>query len=131
MPTVVTVADETATGDTLNEFPLSFLDERVTVRELIRGRVYQEVTEHNARQSDYFRGLVQPRDAERTPGGYRLKQGRRIDWEEQYKRALKGFQANGFLILVDDRQLTDLDQEIALRHDARVSFLKLVPLVGG
>jgi hypothetical protein len=129
--TLITVADETATGTTLNEFPLEFLNERVSVRELIRARIYQEVAEYNARQSEYFRGLVQPEGAERTQGGFRLRQQRKIDWEEQYKRALRGFRANGFLILVDDRQLDDLDEEIELRYDARVSFLKLVPLVGG
>ncbi|HEY7029834.1 MAG TPA: hypothetical protein VH482_00840 [Thermomicrobiales bacterium] len=131
MATLITVADETATGTTLNEFPLEFLNERVSVRELIRARIYQEVAEYNARQSEYFRGLVQPEGAERTQGGFRLRQQRKIDWEEQYKRALRGFRANGFLILVDDRQLDDLDEEIELRYDARVSFLKLVPLVGG
>lgn len=131
MATLITVADETATGTTLNEFSLESLNERVTVRELIRARVYQEVADYNAHQSEHFRGLVQPEDAERTAGGYRLRKRRKIDWEEQYKRALKGFRANGFLVLVDDRQLTDHDEEIALRYDAKVSFLKLVPLVGG
>jgi hypothetical protein len=129
--TTITIADETATGTTLNEFSLEFLNERVTVRELIRARVYQEVSEYNARRSEYFRGLVQPEGAERTAGGFRLRQQRKIDWEEQYKRALKGFRANGFLILVDDRQVDDLDEEIELRYDAKVSFLRLVPLVGG
>jgi hypothetical protein len=129
--TTVTIADETTTGSTLHEFSLDFLNERVTVRELIRARVYQEVNEYNARRSDYVRGLVQPEDAEHTAGGYRLRKERKIDWEEQYNRALKGFQANGFLILVDDRQLDDLDEEIELRYDAKVTFLKLVPLVGG
>lgn len=131
MATVVTIADETATGGTLNEFSLEFLNERVTVRELIRARVYQEVTEYNARQSDFFRGLVQPEGSERTAGGFRLRKQRKIDWEEQYKKALKGFQGNGFLILVDERQVDDLDEEIELRYDAKVSFLRLVPLVGG
>ena len=127
----VTIADETATGSTLHEFSLAFLNERVTVRELIRARVYHEVSEYNARQSDYFRGLVQPEGSERTSGGFRMRKQRKIDWEEQYKKALKGFQGNGFLILVDDRQLEDLDEEIELRYDAKVSFLRLVPLVGG
>ena len=60
-----------------------------------------------------------------------MRKQRKIDWEEQYKRALKGFQANGFILLVDDRQLDDLDEEIELRYDTKVSFLRLVPLVGG
>jgi hypothetical protein len=131
MPTAVTIRDETSLGETTNELTLEFLDERVTVRELIRSRVYQEVTEFNARQAGLFKGLVQPRDAERTLGGFRLKKPRRLDWQEQYGKALEAFDRNGFLILLDDRQLDDLDEVVELRHDATVSFLRLVPLIGG
>ncbi len=131
MATAVTVRDETSLGETTGELTLEFLTERVTARELIRSRVYQEVTEYNARQAGLFRGLVQPRDAERTREGFRLRTPRRIDWAEQYESAVASFARNGFLILVDDRQVTDLDAEIELRHDTDVSFLRLVPLVGG
>ena len=131
MPTAVTIRDEPAQGETTNELTLEFLDERVTVRELIRSRVYQEVTEFNARQAGLFKGLVQPKDAERTPGGFRLTKPRRLDWEEQYRKAVEAFGRNGFLILLDNHQLDDLDEVIELRHDATVSFLRLVPLVGG
>lgn len=127
----VVVRDETTSGDRTNELTLHFLDERVTARELIRGRVYQEVTEYNARTSGHFRGLVQPTEAERVLNGYRLRRGRRIDWEAQYEQALKAFAGNGLILLVDDRQVTDLDEVVHLRHDAAVSFLRLVPLVGG
>ncbi len=131
MATVVTVRDETILEETTGELTLEFLTERVTVREVIRSRVYQEVTEYNARQAGLFRGLVQPRDAERTREGFRLRTPHRIDWREQYESALTSFAKNGFLILVDDRQVTDLDAEIELRHDTEVSFVRLVPLVGG
>lgn len=131
MATAIRVVDETTTGDTTNELTLEFLDERITVRELIRARVYQEVTEHNARKPLVFRGLVQPKEVERVLNGYRLRDGRAIDWEEQYATALEAFQRNGFLILVEDRQIDNLDDEILLRQDSAVSFLKLVPLVGG
>ena len=131
MATAVTVVDETTRGARTNELTLEFLDERVTVRELIRSRVYQEVTEYNAKQPGYFRGLVQPTDAEQTLNGYRLRRARRLDWEAQYERALKAFESNGILLLVDDRQVTDLDEVVDLRHDSTVTFLKLVPLVGG
>ena len=123
--TTITIADETTSGARTNELTLDFLTERVTAREVIRARVYQEVTEHNAVGSGVFRGLVLPRAA---PHG---SPRRRIDWHQQYERALAGFAANGFLLLVDDRQVADLDEEIVLRHDTTVTFLKLVPLVGG
>ena len=139
MATAVKVVDETTRGDRTNELTLEFLDERVTVRELIRSRVYQEVTEYNARAASniakggqgFFRGLVQPTDAEQTLNGYTLRVPRRISWESQLDRAIKAFAANGFLLLVDDRQVTDLDEVVHLRHDSTVTFLKLVQLVGG
>jgi hypothetical protein len=127
----VTIVDEVLPGDKSEALTLEFLDERVTVREVIRSRVYQEVTEYNARLPEHFRGLVQPTDAERVLNGYRLRQRRKIDWQEQYRRAVEAFQRNGFLVLVDDMQVNDLDQGVDLRHDSTVTFLKLVPLVGG
>jgi hypothetical protein len=131
MATTVIVRDETTSGERTGELTLEFLTERVTAREIIRSRVYQEVTEYNARQPEHFRGLVQPSDAERVLNGYRLKERRRIDWQAQYERALAAFARNGFLLLAGDRQLLDLDEEVVLRHDTEVTFLKLVPLVGG
>jgi hypothetical protein len=127
----ITVYDETTSGGRTNELTLEFLDERVSVRELIRSRVYQEVTEYNARMPEYYRGLVQPTDAERVLNGYRVRERRKLDWEAQYQKAIQAFRGNGFMILVDDRQVVELDAQVELRHDSAVTFLKLVPLVGG
>lgn len=131
MVTTVRVYDETTSGGCTGEFALEFLTEVVTVRELIRVRVYQEVTEYNAKQPARFFGLVQPGVTEDRLNGKRDHQPRRIDWEAQYQKAIEAFGRNGFLLLVDDQQLTDLDDEVVLRHDTRVTFLRLVPLVGG
>jgi hypothetical protein len=131
MTTTLTVRDESTGGDTLHEFALEVLTERITVRELIRSRVYQEVQDHNLRQPEVFRGLVEPSDAERTLNGFRLKQPRQIDWKEQYATALKAFETGRFLILVGNRQLEGLEEEIVIQPGTYVSFLRLTPLVGG
>jgi hypothetical protein len=131
MATTITVRDETPGRGTTNELTLDFLTERVTVRELIRGRVYQEVQDYNRTAPGYFRGLVQPAEAEKVLNGYKIRQGRQLDWKEQYQKALEAFEANGVLILVDDRQVERLDEEVELRAGTRVTFLRLVPLVGG
>jgi hypothetical protein len=131
MAATLTVYDETLSGERTHSLTLAFLTERTTVRELIRRRVYEEVQEYNLQEPDYFRGLVQPTDAERVLNGYRLRQRRKIDWEEQYQRAVEAFERNGFLILVDDRQAEHLDEEIEIRLNTQVSFVRLVPLVGG
>jgi hypothetical protein len=101
------------------------------VRELIRSRVYQEVAAYNSQQTEYFRGLVQPSEAEQTINGYKLRKGRQIDGEAQFAKALQAFQRNGFLLLVDDRQFDDLDEIIELQPETEISFLKLIHLVGG
>jgi hypothetical protein len=93
--------------------------------------VYEEVRAYNLRQPEYFRGLVQPTDAERTLNGFKVPQRCRLDPEKQFERAIELFYRNGFLILVDDRQVIELEEEIQLHPDTTVTFLKLIPLVGG
>ncbi len=68
MSVTLTVRDEMtfAFGGEEREFTLDFPAEKVTVRDLLRARVYGEVEEFNARRSGLFRGLVQPTDTERV-----------------------------------------------------------------
>jgi hypothetical protein len=134
MPITITIQDRTTSGEQTSELTLEFLTERVTVRELIRSRVYQEVTEFNAKKASEtaqpYNGPVEPTAAERALNG-EGKPAKRRDWQDEYEKALTAFERNGFLLLAGKRQLIDLDEEIELRHDTEVVFLKLVPLVGG
>ena len=133
MSATLTIRDETTSsfGAGNEEFTLDVPTERITVLDLIRARVYGEVRDYNLRQPEYFRGLVQPTDAERTLNGFKVRQGRRLDPEKQFKKAVASFYRNGFLVLVNDRQVDELEEEIEIRPDTTVTFLKLVPLVGG
>lgn len=134
MPYDVTVIDEsTARPESVVARTLSFLEEQITVRELIRRRVYEECLEFNAQQGQVFQGLVTPEGAERSLNGDRVAPGRMLDWQEQYRRALDAFEHQGFVLLFDDRQVDDLDERIELGPDrsSEATFLKLVPLVGG
>ncbi|WP_329553260.1 hypothetical protein [Streptomyces sp. NBC_00696] len=128
---IVTFVDETTSGSRSDGWALEIAEERVDAGELIRRRVFQEVAEYNARTPAVFQGLVQPQDTERVLNGYALRTPRRIDPEAQTELALKAFAGNGFLLLVGDRQLTELDDEIELGPGVEVTFLKLVALVGG
>ena len=130
MPTI-TIRDETLTGQSIGEHPLDLLTERVTVRELIRSRVYQEVQDYNRRQPETFRGLVRPTDAEETLNGFRVRNHRQLDWKEQFEKACDAFERNGFFVLVNDRQPDSLDEELTIDPTKTVTFVKLVPLVGG
>lgn len=131
MPVTLTIHDETSSGQKTHSFTLECLTERMTVRELIRARIYQEVQDYNTREPEYFRGLVEPTQAERTLNGYRLRERRQLDWQEQFQRAVEAFERNGFFVLVGHRQAERLDEEFEVKVDTEVSFVKLVPLVGG
>ncbi|MGD1219638.1 MULTISPECIES: hypothetical protein [Streptomyces] len=128
---MVTFVDETTSGGRSAGWGVEIAEERLALRELIRRRVFQEVAEYNARATGVFQGLVQPEDTERVLNGYALRTPRRIDPQAQTDLALAAFAGNGFLVLVGDRQLTDLDEEIDLVLGTEVTFLKLVALVGG
>jgi hypothetical protein len=133
MPTLV-VCDETTSGARGEKISLEFATERITVRELIRERVYQEVQDYmlkRATNGGVFKGLVQPSDAEQTAQGYRLKAGREVDWKEQFARACAAYEANRVLIIVGDHQTSGLEEEVVLGRGVEATFLKLVPLVGG
>jgi hypothetical protein len=95
--------------------------------------VYQEVQDFNLRlaQAPVFRGLVRPTDAEETLNGYKLRPRQQIDWQEQFDRAVDAFVSNRVLVLVNERQADSLDERVIIAPDVEVSFLKLVPLVGG
>lgn len=136
MPITLTIRDETAAGKVYHELPLELPTERITVRDLIRGRVYQEVQDFNRlRGEQNFHGLVQPSGAESVRNGpghkYRLQQHRELDWNQQFESALEAYMRNGFLILVDHAQTESLDQEFIVSSQSQVSFVKLTLLVGG
>lgn len=125
----VRVSDETTSGDVLHELALQLSSERLTVAELIRTRVEAEVRAHHASSSPKpYRGLVQP---ERHEQRLNTTHPKRIDPEKQVEVALDAFSRGRVLLLVDDRQVTELADEVVLAPGSAVTFLKLTPLVGG
>lgn len=82
---------------------MEVFQECVRLDELIRRRVFLEVAESGAD----------------------------VDPEARTRDTLDAFRRNGFVVLVDDRQVTALDEQVHLHAGSRITFLKLVPLVGG
>ncbi|MFE9694306.1 hypothetical protein [Micromonospora sp. NPDC005806] len=128
---MISIVDETTVGREPDAWHLEIFEERLPLREVIRRRVFQEVAEHNARRSGEFRGLVQPTETERGLNGARRYEHRQVDPHRQYDRAVQAFGRNGFIVLVDERQVEDLDAQVELRTGTEVTFLRLVPLAGG
>jgi hypothetical protein len=127
----LTIRDERAPGRPTASFALEDVPSRLTVRDLIRTRVRDEVARYNAAPTREFRLLVQPVGAEMSPNGFRFKKPRKLDWEQQADAAIEAFGRNGFILLVGDRQVVELDEELELDADTEIRFLRLTPLVGG
>ena len=123
------VFDETTSGQRHSAGVFQFEIATLTLRELIRLRVQQEVARFNAMEREEFHGLIQSEEPERILNGVRIRP--LPNWEKQFAKAITAFKGNGFLVLIDDRQITDLDETIHLTAQSRITFLKLVPLVGG
>lgn len=124
----LTITDETASGKLLQEIALRFSQEYITVRELITARIKNEVERYNNDVSTYKKGLVQPSDLEERLNN---KKRPKVDIEKQTYVALDAFNKNAFFILIDDEQVESLDQKFLVDETAKISFIKLTPLVGG
>jgi hypothetical protein len=126
----VMVTDANTTGGETARLLLQGVPLPVTLRDLIRFRVREEVARYNANPAPRFNGLALPSDAEAARNGNVLRK-RRLDWEAQAEAAIQAFERNGFFVFVGGRQVDDLDEELALADDHVVSFVRLVPLAGG
>lgn len=126
------IFDETSSGEIYNETVLRLASSRVRARDVIEERVRQEVQKfNNVKSEELFSGLVQPRNTEKEANGYRFKKAKIIDADEQVQIALSAFSENKYFFLVDDLQVESLEDEFGITDETKISFLKLIPVVGG
>jgi hypothetical protein len=129
MPLALSVHDETTSGESRSAGIFQFDNTKLSLREIIRLRVQQEVARFNEADYEMFQGLVQPEESERVLNGVRTRPI--LDAQKQFTKAIAAFKGNGFLVLLDDRQIMDLDETLHLTAQSKITFLRLVPLVGG
>lgn len=127
----IQIRDEELTGQSLDSFSLEVLTDRMTVRELIRSRVYQQVRDRKLQQARVFRGLLPEQQSQATQKGTTAKSEPEADWKLYYEKAIEAFEANRILVLVGERQTESLDDEFDVDTQTSVTFMRLVPLVGG
>jgi hypothetical protein len=127
---------------------LKVVSEKISIRDLIRQRVEAEAKSLNDQLSgevsveglgqQQAKSLVVPGFVETVLNGHRrygriraTKASEKIDIKQQIEVAFLAFEKNQFLMLFDDRQVTDLDQEVAVTETSVATFIRLTPLVGG
>lgn len=115
------IRDEDCAGKLLNQFEIQLSSTVLTLRDVISERVFQEVEIYRAGTTALPYTLV----SRETQAIYT------IDYEQELSYALRGFAKNSYLVLIDDRQVENLDETMSLQNAATVTFIRLVPIVGG
>ena len=101
----------------------------MTVRELIRQKVNQEVAECESHQRPGLSGeYLSPEALVRADGPEALSPGP-VDKERE--RALRAYIARDYMIVISDQRILDPEAVLTLRPDTQVEFIKILPLVGG
>jgi len=131
---------------TLVPVVLELLEERITVAELIRRTVEEQVRELVVRRKLDAQQARRALDrqyltdeeimAQAEQGAVRYPSRRaahvpEIDPETEVQKALRAFEAGSYLILIDGRQVERLDEELTFAPGVKVMFLRLMPLAGG
>ena len=130
MSAVLRVTDESARGEKIHSLMLNLPQSQMNLRDLICQRVTQEVNKFNLQRPVVFKCLVQPAAAEETAQGFRLPVHKDQDPVVQCEKAIAAFEDKRFFVMVNGRDVTDLDAQITLNDESSVVFLKLMPVRG-
>lgn len=145
MQSVLKIVDEcfgTGGGDRRPALELRLASERISARELIRRRIADEVEAVNRRHAEYAAGHARSRsflipldddspEVRLNPASARPTKRRAFVETEEYDRAITAFEKNQFILLFDERQISNLDDAVAVTPNSEVVFLYLTPLIGG
>lgn len=117
---------------------LRLASERVSAREIIRSRVSAEVDElkqGKERRAEApacsYMIFAEPESGNSSLSFTAARPARHFDVEAEVERALSAFTRRRFIMLLDDRQIDDLDEPVGLRPESEIVFVHLVPLKGG
>jgi hypothetical protein len=136
----VTMSEQSMLVSLVDEVPGQFREARgsiaigtpaITVRALIRARLELELERLRdmAAERRMASWLAMPCETSppRTGGEYPMQS----ELEAMVAVALAGFERGRFFVLVNDRQVTLLDEVVPLASATEVTFLRLMPLQGG
>lgn len=117
---------------------LRLASQQVCARTIIAERVAQEVALLNQKPAGLSLGrsfiicaAPDSAEAQLNPKLAKSPTRRQFDVGAETAKALAAFDLRRFILLVDDRQLDGLDDQIGITEGSEVLFLHLSPLKGG
>jgi len=119
--TAILIRDETGTGISRPALRFDWKTRRhLRVRDLIAERVRLEWDSNGVSSPDSEETALIPQDAPCIE-----------TVEAAIDHALTAFERRAYLVIVNDHQIPYLDDDITLTPDMTITFLRLIPLVGG
>lgn len=125
MPTCMITTE--VTGRAARVTAISLESGRVTVRELIEGKVRTEIQAWRRRREGEFGSEYRHGEWNVKPGA----RGVRVEEDAEVESALAAFASGRFLVFVNEAQMTNLEESVRFGADARIRFLRVVALAGG
>ena len=111
--------------------------ERLKLRDLITRVVIEEVEAfHKRLQERRLAFILSSKEIEQGRIKGKIDSGERdlqqqVDPESAVGTALQAFEDGLYYVFVDDVQKTELDQELYLKSESKITFIRLVALAGG
>jgi len=110
----------------------------LTLRDLISRIVTEQVKQFAERQEQrqFLRALTEKQISDAAEKG-KIESGasevgkQKVDVEEAIGVAQEAFEDGLYFVVVDDLQVEEIDQQVYLKPDSRVTFIRLTPLAGG
>lgn len=131
---------------TLQPVTIELIEERISVAELIRRTVEEQVRDlvgrrrldalqaQQALERQYLTndeiGRQAQEGAVRFPKASKIAIPR-LHPEAEVQKALAAFQRGSYLVLIDGRRVERLDEQVTFAPETRVTFLRIMPLAGG
>lgn len=131
MVTTIRTFEETTSGAREAGPDLWFITTVASVRELIAAKVRATVEAENTKRAG-IRTESFPADSPEKRFNRPAERGPKPVGEEgQVEKALQAFERGTLIVLLPDGQADSLDEIVDLSPIDEVTFLRLVPLVGG
>lgn len=118
---------------------------KITARELIKIRIeleFEKLDNEEEKENPFANWLIRPTTDEailngRTksfgPGvfGFEAKKPKEPKKAKILETAINEFVKGHYFIIANDKQITEIDEEIELKNTSELIFIKLIPLAGG
>ena len=125
------IHDEDVRGNRIHTLRVANNDESLSVGDILKRRIENEITRFNLQRPVCFFSLVQPKNSEITPRGFRLREHRAIDWETQFQAAIEAFDKKGFIVNINGKDVQGLDDIIDTSDVVEVVMIRCMEIVAG